>query len=367
MYDHKAKEFSRHDISSVLEVLPEEVAEEVWERLNEKKLKIKGIDTPPKEKKPRSRWNIADDSENLDLFLENRELSSLINKTSQKGLLTQREEIEYSIIRLKAEREGDKEKELEAKHELAGRNSRLVLSVAKKHVGRGVPLSDLFQEGYIGLLRGVEKFDWKRGFKLSTYITWWISQGVKRVISNENIHPAHFMDKIRKLNNATSFLVQKLGIENPSSEDIAEFMEITPQQVEDIWKNWKEIESLEDPISGEGDDVLGETIADPHPGPQELLDEKGELEMVTARAEEFLSKLTPRKRKILKARYMDKEKDETISLSKVGQKFGVTRERIRQIEAEAKGNMLKYLHKHKNIDPEDFQGILDYVYGERDK
>lgn len=383
MYDHKSRTKGRPrlDVSSVIENLPEEVAEKVWERLNKESFKvkdgltekvtIKGIDIRPKGKTPRKKWAPLAPEESHsnegDFLKQNRELKDLISQSSEKGLLTQREEIDFSIKRRQALRKNDIGESKEVEHEMVIRNLRLVLSIAKKYQDRGLELEELFQEGVIGLQRGIQKFEWKRGLKLSTYCTFWIRQSMTRAISrtSEPIrHPEHFRNKVREFLKATSILEQKLGIQNPTDDELADLMEVTPQEIADIKKNWRYVDSLEEPLLDEDDGMtLGEIVSDPTPGPYEIYEEKDEQKGIVDLLEGILWVLTPQERRVLMTMHFT-HPDRSLSLADTARKFHVTRERIRQIEAKAGQRMTTYLEKHKNVDRER---VWEYFYGERNE
>lgn len=239
----------------------------------------------------------------------------------------------------------------DARQHLIVANSRLVISIAKKNMGRGLPLIDLIQEGNIGLMRAAKKFDYRRGFKFSTYATWWIRQAITRSISNKSRTiriPAHMGDKISKLMRTKNIMKQQLHRE-PSMEELAANLEIPPQEVELIIKAAYQPHSLETPIGNEEDSVLGELIEDEMaPSPE---DSTTQTMMEEDLARTIDETLPLREARILRMRFgLDDGKIH--SLSDVGRKLGVTRERVRQIEAQA---------LRKLRDPRVQQRLSDYV------
>ncbi|MGE8206216.1 RNA polymerase sigma factor RpoD [Heyndrickxia sp. NPDC080065] len=264
-----------------------------------------------------------------------------LKEIGRVDLLSAKEE----ILLAKRIEQGDEE----AKRRLAEANLRLVVSIAKRYVGRGMLFLDLIQEGNMGLIKAVEKFDYDKGFKFSTYATWWIRQAITRAIADQarTIRiPVHMVETINKLIRVQRQLLQDLGRE-PSPEEIAEEMDLTPEKVREILKIAQEPVSLETPIGEEDDSHLGDFIEDQDATSPS---EHAAYELLKEQLEDVLDTLTDREENVLRLRF-GLDDGRTRTLEEVGKVFGVTRERIRQIEAKA---LRKLRHPSRSKRLKDF-------------
>ena len=264
-----------------------------------------------------------------------------LKEIGKVDLLSPEEEIELAKRML----EGDEN----AKKRLAEANLRLVVSIAKRYVGRGMQFLDLIQEGNLGLIKAVEKFDYTKGYKFSTYATWWIRQAITRAIADQarTIRiPVHMVETINKVIRVSRQLLQELG-HDPSPEEVAEEMHMPVQKVRDILKIALEPVSLETPIGEEEDSHLGDFIPDDDaPEPAEV----ASFTLLKEQLVEVLGTLTPREEKVLRLRF-GIEDGRSRTLEEVGKEFNVTRERIRQIEAKA---LRKLRHPSRSKKLKDF-------------
>ena len=284
-----------------------------------------------------------DTSDNFDGINVDDPVRMYLREIGRIPLLTFERETELA----KKVLEGDEE----AKKELAEANLRLVVSIAKKYVGRGMLFLDLIQEGNMGLIKAVEKFDYTKGFKFSTYATWWIRQSITRAIADQarTIRiPVHMVETINKLIRTSRHLLQQMGRE-PTPEELAKELDMTVEKVMEIQKIAQDPVSLETPIGEEDDSHLGDFIQDDDsPAPQDV----AAYTLLKEQLEEVMSTLTPREAKVLRLRFgLDDGKART--LEEVGREFDVTRERIRQIEAKA---LRKLRHPSRSKKLKDYMG-----------
>jgi RNA polymerase primary sigma factor len=286
--------------------------------------------------------------ERLDLSVRTASSDSVrmyLREIGRVSLLTAAEEV--SLAR-RIERNDQ-----EAKRQLIEANLRLVVSVAKRYVGRGLSFLDLIQEGNLGLIRAVEKFDYRRGYKFSTYATWWIRQAVTRAIADQarTIRvPVHMVETINRLSRVQRQLVQDLGRE-PTIAELAEELEMTEERVRDIQKVAQEPVSLETPVGEEDDSELGDLIEDDAVvSPPDAVDDLLKREELG----EVLDSLSHRERKVIELRF-GLRGEEPRTLEEIGRRFGVTRERIRQIESKT---LAKLRH------PQRSEKLRDYLEGE---
>ena len=252
-------------------------------------------------------------------------LQLFLNEAGRWPLLTKEEEI---VLAKRIER-GD----AEAKERMINSNLRLVVSIAKGYQGHGLSLLDLIQEGIIGLIRAVEKFDWRRGFKFSTYATWWIRQAVQRGVANKSRTiriPVHIADREQKIARAERTLAPKLG-RQPTDEEIAEQAKLPLKQLHEVREAARAITSLDRPLGSESDASLGDLFASDQAQPEEELTISLEQD-VLRRA---VSQLPDREQEVLKRRYGLNGDQDPASLEAIGRELGITRERVRQIEASA--------------------------------
>lgn len=339
-YDDIAEKMSNFDLES-------EQMDEFYEFLGDQGIELVGENDD--EEDPSLKELSKEDDDEFDLndlsvppgVKINDPVRMYLKEIGRVDLLSAEEEIELAH-RIE---QGDEE----AKRRLAEANLRLVVSIAKRYVGRGMLFLDLIQEGNMGLIKAVEKFDYRKGFKFSTYATWWIRQAITRAIADQarTIRiPVHMVETINKLIRVQRQLLQDLGRE-PTPEEIAEDMDLTPDKVREILKIAQEPVSLETPIGEEDDSHLGDFIEDQDATSPS---EHAAYELLKEQLEDVLDTLTDREENVLRLRF-GLDDGRTRTLEEVGKVFGVTRERIRQIEAKA---LRKLRHPSRSKRLKDF-------------
>ena len=300
-----------------LELDDDEVAA-LYERLDERGIEVSDdCGVPDLEETTYANPQVAAmTSDSLQLFL---------NEAGRYSLLTAAEEVELAKL---IER-GDKA----AKDRMVNANLRLVVSIAKKYQGHGLSLLDLIQEGIIGLIRAVEKFDWRRGYKFSTYATWWIRQAVQRGVANKSRTiriPVHIVEREQKISRAERQLITKLE-RDPTDEEVADLAKLSLKHVQEVRAAARAVTSLDRPVGSEGDTSFGELIAGEEAEPSEEV----HVSLAEKAVRTAVDTLPDREREVVKLRYgMDGDPDPK-SLEEIGRQLGLTRERVRQIEARA--------------------------------
>lgn len=374
---HNQNSITNHDIAAAIgnRFVDTETLDEIYSRLFKQGLEIENDDEPDEgedgdsislvdDELDKSISLVGDDSDGLGIEGDSKDedgkedgpeldlsvpegiaiddpVRMYLKEIGRVALLTADEEIQLA----KQMENGD----VEAQKRLAEANLRLVVSIAKRYVGRGMLFLDLIQEGNLGLIKAVEKFDYNKGYKFSTYATWWIRQAITRAIADQarTIRiPVHMVETINKLIRVSRQLLQELG-RDPSLEEIGEKMDLNVERVREILKIAQEPVSLETPIGEEEDSHLGDFIED-HDAPAPA--DAASFTLLKEQLEEVLDTLTPREKKVLRLRFgLDDGRART--LEEVGQSFGVTRERIRQIEAKA---LRKLRHPSRSRKLRDF-------------
>ena len=352
----KAGKLTLKEIADVIDGLnlSQEQMDRFYDTLEELNIETVGEDLPPidddellpaldelEEIDEVTEEEIAEADSMVDSYSTDDPVRMYLKEIGKVSLLTQEEEIELAV-RMS---QGDEE----AKRRMAEANLRLVVSIAKRYVGRGMLFLDLIQEGNLGLIKAVEKFDYTKGYKFSTYATWWIRQAITRAIADQarTIRiPVHMVETINKVIRVSRQLLQELG-HDPSAEEIAAEMNMPVDKVRDILKIAQEPVSLETPIGEEEDSHLGDFIPDEDASEPS---EAASFSLLKEQLMEVLDTLTPREKKVLELRFGIVD-GRTRTLEEVGKEFNVTRERIRQIEAKA---LRKLRHPSRSKKLRDF-------------
>jgi RNA polymerase primary sigma factor len=310
-------EYSEVDEVSQTLDLEDEQVQEIYEEIERRGIELK--DNCARESAPTATYVNGDlahaTTDALQLFM---------NEVGRHPLLTAKEEVELA----KRIERGDRE----AKERMINSNLRLVVSIAKKYQGHGLSLLDLIQEGIIGLIRAVEKFDWRRGYKFSTYATWWIRQAVQRGVANKAREiriPVHIVEREQKIARAERELTAKLG-RPPEDPEVAKEAKLPLKQVREVREAARAVTSLDRPMA-DSETSLGELMAGEEAGPEEEVTVSLDME-VLRRA---VAELPERERDVVKLRYGLNGDIEPASLEEIGRRLGITRERVRQIEANA--------------------------------
>ena len=327
-------------------VLDVEQMEKLYEELESNGIEVVDDDAVDSSDVALTEDNVDDfeESLNTDGITIDDPVKVYLKEIGRVPLLTPEEEIDLALKIQAGGPDGEK-----AKQRLSEANLRLVVSIAKRYVGRGMQFLDLIQEGNLGLIKAVEKFDHTKGFKFSTYATWWIRQAITRAIADQarTIRiPVHMVETINKVKKVSSQLLHKNG-HDPSAEEIAEELDMPIDKVREIMRVAQEPVSLETPIGEEEDSHLGDFIEDSDaPAPADAASHT----LLKEQLEDVLSTLTPREKKVLELRF-GLEDGRNRTLEEVGKEFNVTRERIRQIEAKA---LRKLRHPSRSKKLKDF-------------